>query len=195
MLPDFPRIKEAAYQYFIRKISESPSQGLLAIIPTIPMYEGDAIAMPDSVHGQKEELQKAEARLEVNDEDLIREGIDAYLSKIATISEEFVTQKEKLLIGKMQEVTKATGNAIDARAQPLSPSLILNALEKMEIEFDENGKIKSLALVMHPDQIQEFRKKAVEWEKDPEYQKKFKDLMEKKKAEWHDRESSRKLVD
>jgi hypothetical protein len=195
MLPDFPRLKEAAYQYLIGRISESPSRGLLATIPTIALYEGDAIAVSGARQSDREGLQKVEARLEVKIDDLIQNGIDAFLSKIGTISEEFVTQKEKLMIEKMKEVTKETGNAIDAKGQPLSPSLVLNALEKMEMEFDENGKPKNLVLVMHPDQIRGFLQKAAEWDKDPEYQKMFKDLMERKRAEWRDRESSRELVD
>jgi hypothetical protein len=193
MLPDFPRLKEVAYQYFIRKIGESSTQGLLAIIPTIPVYEGDALSMSGSMHS--DELHKVEAYFEVKDDDVIRNGIDAFLSKIGSISAEFVTQKEKLMIQKMQEVTKATGNVVHAKGQPMSPSLVLNALEKMEIEFDESGKIKNVVLVMGPDQIRSFLQKAAEWDKDPEYQKMFKNLMEKKKAEWRDRESSRKLVD
>ena len=92
-------------------------------------------------------------------------------------------------------MTKASGNAVDAKGQPLSPSLLFKALEKMEINFDENGRPTNLVLVLHPAQVADFKKKAAEWDKDPEYQKTFKDLMEKKRAEWRDRENSRKLVD
>jgi hypothetical protein len=183
MLPDFPRAKKAVHQYFFGEIGERRSQGpLLDSVRNITVYEGN-------------DTQPIEARFEVRDEDLIRDGYRAYQSKIDSIVEEFVTQKEKLLIRKVEEATEAMGNVVDAKGQGLSPPLILNVLEKMDIDFDDKGKPKNLVLVIHPTLAEGLSKKAAEWEKNPEYAKAFAELMDKKRKEWRDRENSRKLVD
>ena len=59
--------------------------------------------MSGTKHSDMDYLQKVEARLEVKDDDLIRDGINVFLSKMDTISQEFETQKEKLMIEKMRE--------------------------------------------------------------------------------------------
>jgi hypothetical protein len=96
---------------------------------------------------------------------------------------------------KISEVTKSTGRAIEAKGQELSPKLVLEALDKMDIEFDERHRPKNLILVVHPSQIQKFIKNSAIWEKDPDYVKARNELMAKKLAEWRARENSRKLVD
>ena len=50
-------------------------------------------------------------------------------------------------------------------------------------------------LVVSPQMGATLREKIPEWEKDLEHKKKFDELIEKKRKEWNDRESHRKLVD
>jgi hypothetical protein len=92
MLPDFPRLKEAARQYFISKINEKPSNGLLSTIQTISLYEGDSIAMSDIRHSREHEFQMIQAPFLVKNEDLIRHGIGAFLSKFGELSQDLETQ-------------------------------------------------------------------------------------------------------
>jgi len=40
-----------------------------------------------------------------------------------------------------------------------------------------------------------LKEKLPEWEANSEYKKRFEDLIERKRKEWNDRESNRKLVD
>ena len=194
MLPDFPRAKKAVQRYFISQIDRRSQGRLLDSIPNIRVHEGDGTA-PFTGESGDEDVPNIQARLEVKDEDLIRDGCRAFLSKIDTIAKELETQKEKILISTMKKTTEATGNVTDAKGQPFSPRLILDALEKMDIEFDDKGKFKNLVLVVSPALAEVISKNAADWEKDPEYAKAFSELMDKKRKEWRDRESSRTLVD
>lgn len=142
-----------------------------------------------------DDFKKVEASFRVTDEELIRDGFQAFLSKIDAVAEELATQKEKLLIGKIHQVTESTGSVIDAKGQGLSWSFILEAMEKIDLEFGPSGKPKNLVLVLHPNQIQKFLKNAAVWAKDGAYLKAYNQLMAKKREEWRVREDSRKLVD
>jgi len=194
MLPDFPRAKKAVQRYLINQIDVRSKGHLTDSIPSIRVREGDGTA-PFTEERRDKTDSDIEARFEVKDEDVIRDGCAASLSKIDTIAKELETQKEKILISAIEKTTEATGNVTDAKGQPISPRLILEALTKMDIEFDDKGKIKNLVVVVPPEIAQVIQKNAADWEKDPEYAKAFGELMAKKRKEWRDREDSRKLVD
>ena len=197
MLPDFPRVKKAALHYFNSNASiQSSNTPMLALVPTRIIHEGTT-SMMTSEEGitSLDDFKKIEASFKVTDDELIRNGFGAFLSKLGDISEDIAKQKEKVLLGKISEVTESTGRAIDAKGQGLSPTLILQALEKIDVEFDDNGNPKNLALVVHPNQIQKLTENAAKWAKDPEQVKAYNLLMAKKREEWRARENSRKLVD
>jgi hypothetical protein len=194
MLPDFPRAKEALQRYFISQIDRRSKSQLLDSIPNIRVHEGDGTA-PFNRERADKDASIIQARLEVNDEDVIRDGYGAFQSKIDTVAKELETQKEKILISAMDRTARTTGNVTSAKGQPFSPRIILDALEKMEIEFDDKGKSKGLVLVVSPAIGEVISKNIADWEKNPEYAKAFDELMEKKRKEWRDREDSRKLVD
>jgi hypothetical protein len=197
MLPDFPEIKRAAFQYLLRRIEELSHQGgVLNEMPIVTMHEGD-ISSTTSIDGYTDEaaLQKIESHYVVTDEEVIKNGFDAFLPKIQQVAGELSTQAEKIMLRKMEQVTEKTGHVVSAKGQGITPSILLEALEKMPIEFDKNGNIRGLVLILHPKQFEELKKRAQEWENDVEYKRAFSELMERKRKEWSDRENNRKLVD
>jgi hypothetical protein len=50
----------------------------------------------------------------------------------------------------VSEVTDATGNSISAAGQSLSHDLILDAIERVEIDFDDEGNPRMPSLMAHP---------------------------------------------
>ena len=62
------------------------------------------------------------------------------------------------------------------------------------IDFDEKGNPILPTIVLHPDMMKRIEGKLAEWESDPELQARRKNILAKKKEEWRDRESNRKLV-
>ena len=136
-----------------------------------------------------------QSKFKVRDEELVRDGYRAFLSKIDTVAKELETQKEKIVISTMKKSTEATGNVVSAKGEPFTPRLIIDALSKMEIEFNKEGKFQPPVLVVSPQLAKVISKRAADWEKDLGYAKAFAELVEKKRREWRDRENSRKLVD
>jgi len=197
MLPDYPSIKKKIQKKFVeaikKKIQKDP---LLSQIRTRLVNEGDVITS-SSIDGYSEniELKLISAKLEITKEEIVRKGPDAFFSRVDEIAEEIAKQQSQSIFKKMGEVTERTGQIVNAKSKPLSPQLILDALEKVAIDFDEYGNPIFPTLVLHPNQYEKIRDEIPKWESDPELRRKHKELIEKKRKEWIDRENRRKLVD
>jgi hypothetical protein len=72
---------------------------------------------------------------------------------------------------------------------------ILEVWEKMEIDFDGDGKPRWPTIVLQPDAQAEIRAKLPKWHEDPEFRKKWEELIERKRKEFDEREARRRLVD
>ena len=72
--------------------------------------------------------------------------------------------------------------------------MMWDMLEKIHIDFDKNGQPRMPNMVIHPDTLERIRPKLAEWEADPAIKKRRIEILAKKKEEWRDRESNRKLV-
>jgi hypothetical protein len=104
-------------------------------------------------------------------------------------------QSEGILFSTFREETTRAGNAIDAGGKPFDPDMMWDGIEKMDIDFDErSGEPEMPTIVVHPDMMKAIAQKIPEWEADPALQKRRIEVLRKKKEEWRDRESRRKLV-
>jgi hypothetical protein len=113
--------------------------------------------------------------------------------KIIELADQFETQLSKTLLQTFDDVTRATGQVVDARGQPLTNEVVLEMLSKMAIDF-EGSKHGDLTLVTPPQMVPTFRKLDMEFKTNREIRKKFDDLMEKKRDEFREREINRNLV-
>ena len=197
MLPDFPRIKKRWAQVSLQFVAEQSSRdNIISMFQRHRHFEGDR--MPTGLPEPDPEdpgYKQLSAKLEVDIKDIIEKGPNAVLEKIKETSEVMKRQQSKLLFDTMNKVTTHTGNTIDAEGKPFSPELFLKMIEKMDIDFDENGNPLMPTIVVSPEQGKKIQEKAAEWEADPKGTKDFEELIEKKRKEYNDRESNRKLVD
>ena len=83
----------------------------------------------------------------------------------------------------------------DAEGKPFHPELLFEAIERMPIEFDDEGNPKSPTIIVNPAQMERVKDKLTEWESDPVLRDRYEAIMRKKKEECLDRESNRKLID
>ena len=117
------------------------------------------------------------------------------MASLEKIAKEFESQQSKMIFERVNKATAKTGNMVNAGGQDINPDLILQVLETIEIDFNEAGQPRLPTLVASPEQIQRLKEKMPEWEKDESYKRKFDELIKRKRQEWNDRESHRKLVD
>ncbi len=198
MLPDYPEVK--------RDLRHDLNLQLrLTVNVLTPLASG--IRSYQQAEGDKFTYETTEGELVTKRFRLIRAKLEvpAGLSSAAT-QEEFMSQaseaaktiarqSEGLLFTTLAEETRRVGNTIDARGKPFHPNLMWDGIEKMDLEFDErSGEPKMPTIVVHPDMMKAIAKKIPEWEADHALQKRRTDVLRKKKEEWRDRESRRKLV-
>ena len=197
MLPDYPSIKRKIQKKFVEAIKrEIQKDPLLSQIRIHHIHEGD-ILTSSSIDGYSESVsyRLMSAKLEITKEEIIKKGPNAFFSKVDVIAKEMTKQQSRLLFEKMEKVTERTRHVVDAKSKSISPQLILEALEKIAIDFDEFDNPIFPALVLHPDQYDKIKDETPKWDSDPELRRKHRELIEKKRREWIDRENRRKLVD
>ncbi len=201
MLPDYPETKRHLQKEFVAAIrKETKKDPFISMIHFRESYEGNSFRFTtDDGFSQTGGYKEISTKFEISKDEIVKKGPDAYFSRIPQIAKDWIALQSRLLFQKMDEVTKKTGNIVDAKSKPLSPELILAALDKIAISFDEFGNANLPAIVVHPDKLEKMKKEFQKYESDPlfmtKYKLMYKLIIDKKRQEWLDRESDRKLVD
>ena len=105
------------------------------------------------------------------------------------IAEQFAKSMSEHFISVFEETTKQTGQIFDGAGKRIEDS-ILDVLEKMPATESEDDRPYMIVSPFMADKISELQGKA----QDPETDKRFLDIMEKKRLERIAREAGRKLV-
>ena len=95
----------------------------------------------------------------------------------------------------MNQVTASTGNVVDAKGKPLTPDQFLDVMERIEMSFDQNGKPMLPQIVCGPQMVEQMKKILEQIDTEPELKQRHDELLRRKRENWCDRESRRKLVD
>ena len=196
MLPDFPRIKtrfrRVINQYLQRLVRQEP---FLSEIREERHFEGDKISCrTEDGETDVSDYKEITGQLEIKKEEIIAKGPLAFIEKTRVVAEQIKKQKAEYIFEKLNEITEKTGNKVDAKGQPLTFEHFIEGLRKIQIDFDESDKPHLPTMVVSPILGAKLREKLPQWEADPENKKRFDELIGKKRKEWNDRESHRKLV-
>ena len=199
MLPDFPRIKERLLRLasigYRRRIN---ADGLIGQIAAMPYFEGEQFASGDvEWHIEESPAEVKAISYEIQRSAIIDRGPAALVESLENAAQIHLKELHELLFRKHSEATERVGNAVDALGRPFSADLYLEMLEKIQIDFDASGRpdTSGARLVMHPDVAERVIPLMQQWENDEDFQRRYRDLMLRKRDEWRDRESNRKLVD
>jgi hypothetical protein len=122
-------------------------------------------------------------------DDAIAGQSDSLTEAINNAAEEGLKLGMPQIFEQLGRVCDAAGTAINAEGQPLSRALIMQTLEKMEIEFDNDGKA-NIGVFVGPDTYKQFQNLPPPT---PEEDQAMNELLERKRAEFYARQRSRKL--
>jgi hypothetical protein len=159
MLPDFPRVKSKLGKALTRLIRKAAQNDPLLQIPrTTIHFEGDKFSNRD-LHGRLHEAAYTpiEASVTVKREDIITLGIMAYVRSSLQAAETMKEQASKMMIETMTKAVQEIGNVVDNGGRPFDFEALLRALEKVQIDFDDEGKANMPSVVLHPDQMEKMR--------------------------------------
>ena len=197
MLPDFLKTKEKLeimLDYSFRQAVLS-HLGPVANVPISLSFEGNRTILIRA-DGSIEEMdpEQATAELQVNYEEFEEMNDAAVLNKIDGAAEEMASQQAKSLYEEVGKAAEQVGNVVSADGKPFSMDLFFEGLEKIDIDFDEDGNPSGLMCPVSPELYPSVVKAVEQAKTDPEMDKRYDAIMERKKEEWRVRESHRKLV-
>lgn len=198
MLPDFIEVKKKLskqVQKYLREKVKNNDPFLREIRRKI-QHEGGRLHMKTyDGHVDEIEYKTLESEFTINADEIIKEGISAFKKHIDKLAKVVSGQQAKMVFQKLNEITSKTGNVVDAKGESFTKEKLLEATEKIDIDFDENGQPVNLTIVMGPQLFNKVKDLLPLWEKDEEFTKKRNEILERKRREWLDRENNRKLVD
>ena len=197
MLPDLPALKgdlQEVLDDHLRALAHS-KLGVFSQVKRVHVHEGDRMRTVRA-DGSVEEsgFRKASAEMVIRRSDVPTLTPEARLDMIDKMAAEMAEKVSKGLFDSLNATLEAAGQTVDNRGKPLSLEVFFEVLEKMHIDFDENGQPTGLQLVIHPDLAPTLRQLQEQFQTDLELQRRHRDLMDRKRTEWRAREAARKLV-
>lgn len=196
MLETVPKLEQELEKFVIKFIKDTARaySPIIGEIAEHPIFEGDrSVIVRPNGEEEETEFKEISASHKLPSEMILYSSIDEILNAFVPVAQEMASSQSKMLFDTIHEVTQKTGNVVDATGAKLSHDKLLEVLEKIQIDFDANGNPKMPTMAIHPSMEQRIN----ELNNDPaakEYERRQKELIEKKRIEWREREANRTLV-
>lgn len=196
MLPDFPALKRDFMAEVSRRMQRSQRQGgLLGEIRRTPVHqEGDSLRWILS-DGTIDEHPYSELSAESGPipDAILEDGPLAVMKMAQSLEAEMRQELEKRILSDIAKACSSAGTRVAAEG-PMKPEHLLDTFEKMQLDFDAEGKPKC-SIVVHPEGMEAAVEAFRQIEEDPELKARFDSIMERQRGNWADRQRDRRLVD
>lgn len=197
MLPNFPKLKNKLEKLYIQRMLkvQKESGSPVLDVPRVKQFEGNKIIFryPDGTTRELK-MKKIESGIKINLENVEKMEPDDIREQIDQLAQDAARQQAKIAYDEISKAAKSVGNVIDVKGKELSIDDFFNMIEKLWIDFDKNGKPNIPQIIGGEKAVKAFSKIMVQLETEPELNKRFEQILRKKREEWRDREASRKLV-
>lgn len=197
MLPDLPALKQEIHDVTNRYLRAQVHRrlGIFDESPQHVIHEGNrmrTLRADGSV--EDSDLKAASAEMSVKLDEIPRLTIEKRIEKLDRLADEMARQVSEQMYGSLNEALNKAGQVVDGKGRPFDAETFFATLEKIALEFDETGKHHKLSIVMAPELAVRASKVFEQIESDPVLNRRHRELIERKRAEWRDREATRKLV-
>jgi hypothetical protein len=195
MLPHFPKAHEQMTevrnaQMFNGMYSVSP---ILSQIAVRAQREGRASSFQDEQGAIKQiDYKKISVSIQRKLEDARGLTPDEFIEAAREPGIGMGKEMMRGVWGMLDKVTQETGNVVNG---PLNHDLFLDLVEKVQFDFDRDGTPQWPSLHLGLEAYAKFQHKFPEWLKDPQFQTRLNRIMERKREEFYERETCRRLVD
>jgi hypothetical protein len=115
------------------------------------------------------------------------------LAVMAKGGSEMGAKMQDHIIKGVEAATEKVGNVVQIKNGVITPEAFFEMMEKVEIDFDENGQSQS-SWCLPPEMAAEFEKNYQAWQQDPQLKGKLVEIEEKKKEQFRARETNRRLA-
>jgi hypothetical protein len=191
ILPEYERAQFKFFSDAVGKMMAAKDE-LYGSIPTAEPSEVLPVTQNTMPSGEVVQSQPllVEAAVVFKWDDIRDCNLDALAEQVNKAAEERLAKIMPHFFDVLHRITDAAGTAADAGGRPFSFELYLEALERMEIQFDREGNPILPTLVMHPVMAEQLRSLPPMTQ---EQQRAMDDLIERKRTEFNASRRHRKL--
>jgi hypothetical protein len=196
MLPDYPALKndlaDLLNRLFRRRLAQY--QGFVGQVAKQRVFEGDkSFIQRPTGDSETTDFEDFSVSREIAAKDIPKMTFYDVLNELDAAAAEMGEKTAKFFYAGLDRTLEAAGQVESAKGEPISPEQILRVMERIEMNFDDDGK-NQLSLVIHPSQTEKFAAALRRLEEDPVMRQRHEDLLARKKEAWRVREASRRLV-
>nr|WP_128796295.1 hypothetical protein [Corallococcus coralloides] len=152
----------------------------------------DAISSADMTPGITHGAHKGfemEMRFILSDRAILSADVDEWAASVQDSVDSALPVLMGNIFGGIDKILSEAGQAVDAQGQPLSVEWVIKALEKIELNFDDEGNPQMPTLIAHPSTTKHLAANPPTAEE----QKQIEALIERKRQEFNARRRVRKL--
>lgn len=195
MLPDFPETKKLFSRFFrtymrqkIREISPYSE------LRTCYLHEGRSMKIIRADQSEStSNVEELSTHLEINNDEIanltLQKSIEKHDAMIADLVRKQTHFIRERISSKLPE-----SQTLDAKGRRFGAQVIIEMLEKMQIEFHPDGTPHELFMDGPLFTSENLATAEKELESNSELKSRFDEMLEKKRDEWRAREADRKLV-
>jgi len=199
MLPDFPDLKRELMRIVTARMRRRVyrDSGVMSEIRRFQSHEGHKFTIYRA-DGSSEttRYRLTTVDLSVKNSELPQMSPQELLARIDDVADAMAEKVTKQLFEKLRRTAAQAGTATNAAGRPISAELLFEALEKIELDFyEEDESPHELTMFVGPELAKVLARLIPIWRQDPSFDKKYGEVMAKKRAAWRVRESRRKLAD
>jgi hypothetical protein len=198
MLPIFPKAKKAMDDAFLHSVRQSiwNASPILLQIPTSPQLEGET-ASYERVSGEVKEVEYKTMLVERTMKMEYAKGLSPieFWEAARDIGEQMARQMTENVLSELSAAVEEVGNVTTSSGKGISFEAFLDMNSKMELEFDPEGQPVERIMLASADTNEAFGRSLRAWHADPEKLRAIEKVILKKKMEYHERETRRRMVD
>lgn len=201
MLPDFPALKTKLNERVIapRMLAvELSRMGPFAESPKMVIHEGGQNTVNVVVHEDGTVDHSTLAHVEVKVEEDLRElehlSPDVAAARLDEVARQMGDKMLKKNMEKLHAVLEAADRGIDLKGEALSADAVLEVWRSMLIPFNDKGEPIMPTMIAHPDVARRLYAVLEAAKEDEQFSRRYLQMIQDKRDEWHVREASRKLV-
>jgi hypothetical protein len=197
VLPDFLDIKRQIAADRINDLRAAErADSIFSLFSHFRQHEGDRFTIvqeDQTARTSRYRHFEVEGTLKVDD--LLSSGTQAIRDMLATMAEGLSKEQVHMFQSMMDQATNEAGTVVHADGRPFSAELFIEAIDKMELSFDDNGDWEMPTLVGHPMHEARIKAELARIDNTPELHAKATAIVNRKREAWRVREAHRTLVD
>jgi hypothetical protein len=196
MLPDWPNIKRDIVRAMMRRVrAEIGARSTIGLVPKSSVHEGHATMMirADGT-SEASPFETSEGEFALPMEALKEENLEQLFARMRPLIESQAKARTESMLRTVEAASRAAGTASDAKGRPITAELILEAWEKLDIEFMPNGMPRWPQMVFHPSQQDRVDAELTRLQTVPELRERMQALLARKREDWRAREADRTLA-